>query len=73
MKTLELPLAKMSVREKLHALETLWEDLARNERDVKSPEWHFDALAEREKRRTAGKEKVLDWDTAKKELRRRHP
>ncbi len=73
MKTLELPLDQMTVREKLRAIETLWEDLARDDRQVKSPEWHFDVLKERERRHKSGKEKVLDWEVAKKELRRRYP
>ena len=73
MKTLDLPLAEMTAREKLRAIETIWEDLAWDERQVQSPEWHFDALKERERQRKAGKEKVLDWDVAKKELRRRFP
>ena len=54
-------------------METIWKDLARDERQVKSPDWHFDELKAREQRRKAGKEKVLDWDEAKKELRRRFP
>ena len=73
MKTLELPLAQMTAREKLRAIETIWEHLARDERQVQSPAWHFDVLKEREQRRTAGKEKVPDWESAKKELRRRYP
>ena len=73
MKTLELPLAQMTAREKLRAIETIWEDLARDERQVQSPAWHLDVLKEREQRRKAGKEKVLDWESAKKELRRRYP
>jgi putative addiction module component (TIGR02574 family) len=73
MKPLELPLDRMTAREKLRAIETIWEDLARNDRQVKSPDWHFDELKAREQRRKAGKEKALDWEAAKKELRRRHP
>lgn len=71
--TLELPLAEMTAQEKLRVIETIWEDLARHERQVKSPEWHFDELKARDQRRKAGQEKVLDWEDAKKELRRRHP
>jgi hypothetical protein len=73
MKPLKLPLDQMTAPEKLRAIETIWEDLARNEAQVKSPNWHFDELKVREHRRKAGKEKVLDWDEAKKELRRRYP
>jgi hypothetical protein len=47
--------------------------LSRDERQVPSPGWHFNVLKEREQQRKAGKEKVLDWETAKKELRRRYP
>jgi hypothetical protein len=72
MKPLDLPLDQMTTREKLRAIETIWENLARNERQVKSPDWHFDEMKAREQRRKTGKEKVLDWDAAKKELRRRH-
>jgi hypothetical protein len=32
---------------KLRAIETIWEDLARNEGQVKSPDWHFDKLKAR--------------------------
>lgn len=73
MKPLELPLDQMTAREKLRTIETIWEHLSRDERQVQSPAWHFDVLKEREQRRKAGKEKVLDWDEAKKELRRRYP
>ena len=73
MKTLELPLDQMTAREKLRAIETIWENLTRDERQVKSPSWHFDVLQERELRRKAGKEEVLDWKSAKKELRRHYP
>jgi hypothetical protein len=73
MKPLELQLDQMTAPEKLRAIETIWEDLARNEGQVKSPSWHFDELKNREQRRKTGKEKALDWGEAKKELRRRYP
>ncbi len=73
MKPLELPLATMTVSEKLHVIETVWEDLARDEKQVESPDWHFQELRDREKRMQGGTEKVLDWDAAKAELRKRYP
>lgn len=63
----------MTVREKLRAIEVSWNDLARDERQVKSPDWHFDELKAREQRRQPGKEEMVDSDEAKKELRRRFP
>jgi len=35
-----------------------------------SPAWHKKALQETEKRLAEGKEKILDWHIAKKELRK---
>ncbi len=35
--TVELPLDKMTVEEKLRLMDVLWEDLARNPDDIPSP------------------------------------
>jgi Putative addiction module component len=35
-----LPLDKMTVAEKLRAMEMLWADLSRNEAQIESPAWH---------------------------------
>jgi len=64
-----LPLDKMSVAEKLRAMEMLWADLSRNEADLESPAWHKDVLRDREARIKSGKESFMDWETAKKQLR----
>jgi len=61
----------MSRKEKLEAMEALWDDLAKNGSDVVSPAWHETALKETEDRYVAGQEGVSDWDEAKKELRNR--
>lgn len=66
----ELPLEQMSVAEKLEAMEALWADLSREAPDAAVPEWHAAVLAEREQRLTAGQEAVMDWDEAKRRLRR---
>jgi hypothetical protein len=66
---LDLPLAEMSVAEKLQAMEALWADLCRRAPDETTPEWHADILAERERRLAAGEETVLDWEEAKRRLR----
>ncbi len=65
-----LPLDRMSIAEKLQAMETLWEDLCHTDA-VPSPKWHEDVLKEREARYRSGEEKPIGWETAKKELRRR--
>jgi putative addiction module component len=66
---LDLPLAKMSVAEKLAAMETLWADLACHAPEQTAPEWHAEILEERERRLAAGQEEVLDWEDAKRRLR----
>ena len=52
-------------------MEVLWEQLSRSDDAYESPAWHARELAETERRLSEGKEQVLDWETAKKELRRR--
>ena len=66
-----LPLDKMSRAEKLMALEALWEDLTRNEKEFESPPWHQAELADTEARVKSGQEQFVDWDAAKKQLRQK--
>jgi hypothetical protein len=49
----------------------LWDQLSEPDAAYSSPAWHATALAETEQRLTAGQEEILDWELAKKELRRR--
>ena len=65
----ELPLAQMTVAEKLQAMEVLWADLSERAADEAVPAWHAEVLAERERRLAAGEERVLDWGEAKRQLR----
>jgi Putative addiction module component len=60
-----LPLEKMTVAEKLQAMEELWADLSRDE-NFESPAWHGETLKER-----AGQKNFVDWETAKEQLRAR--
>lgn len=66
-----LPISKMSRREKLIAMETLWTDLSKDDADVESPAWHGEALRETECLIKAGKAKFLDLDDAKAALHRK--
>jgi len=56
--------------EKLKLMEALWEDLSRVDSEVQSPGWHAEELAATERRLAEGQEQVLEWEKAKKELRR---
>ncbi|MBE7501830.1 MAG: addiction module protein [Verrucomicrobiales bacterium] len=60
----------MTLAEKLRAMESLWADLSTRAADDVVPAWHAQVLAERERRLAAGQERVVDWDEAKRQLRR---
>ncbi|HMP74611.1 MAG TPA: addiction module protein [Kiritimatiellia bacterium] len=62
---------QMSRAEKLQVMEALWADLSKTEAEVESPSWHAEVLRETEARVAAGEEQITDWDTAKRELRKR--
>ena len=64
-------IAQMSREEKLLMMEALWADLSRTDSDVESPKWHEAVLNETDNRLAAGEEKLLDWDEAKRDLRKR--
>jgi hypothetical protein len=63
-----LPLDKMTIEQKLQALEELTIDLHKHESLIEPPDWHFDVLSEREQLVREGKVRYLDWDDVKKEI-----
>jgi hypothetical protein len=63
-----LPLDKMTISEKLSALEDIWENLSRAQDAIPSPEWHADVLIAREQKIQEGKAKFLDLDDAKRRI-----
>ena len=62
---------RLSYIDKLRLMEALWEDLRSDEEKYDSPAWHKDALKETENRFNDGIEEVLEWNTAKSNLRKR--
>jgi hypothetical protein len=64
-------LNKMTVSDKLRALEDIWDDLRRTPEDVPSPSWHADVLHAREKRIREGKSQFADWTDAKRRITER--
>ena len=66
-----LPLKEMSVREKLAAMEAIWDELSRTPENIESPAWHKDVLDERQQRIADGKSQFKDWESAKEEIRRK--
>jgi len=64
-----IPLDKMSVEEKIQAMESLWDDLCRKTGGVSSPLWHEEVLAERDAMHQRGDDEFEDWDAAKRNIR----
>lgn len=64
-------LRKLPADEKLRIIEALWGDIATEEESFTSPTWHEEALRKTEVDFAGGREESLDWDEAKKELRKR--
>ncbi|MGR3179201.1 MAG: addiction module protein [Candidatus Anammoxibacter sp.] len=62
---------QLSHTDKLRVMESLWKDLSGDEEKYDSPAWHEDALKETENRVNNGIEEVVDWDVAKKTLRKK--
>jgi hypothetical protein len=70
MKKIDLPLSQLSLAQKLALMETLWADLTRDEKTLKSPAWHGTVLKDREETFAAGKETASDWEQAKKRIKK---
>ena len=64
-------LRKLPKLEKLKIIEALWEDLASDDAAVPSPAWHEAELRKTEAEFAAGRAEAVDWNEAKKELRKR--
>jgi hypothetical protein len=61
----------MSWDEKLRTMEELWVSLSQQESRLESPAWHKNVLSETAARFKVGDEPPIDWDAAKRELRKR--
>jgi putative addiction module component (TIGR02574 family) len=66
-----LPLDRMTVEEKLRAIEVLWDDLCRNEKQLPVTDWQKQLLDEREQQIQTGEAKFSHWDAAEKRIRER--
>ena len=65
---MELNVKRMTVAEKLQAMEILWDDICRNVEKQESPAWHETILQAREEKLRQGKDKFIDWNQAKKDI-----
>jgi hypothetical protein len=65
----DLPLAQMSVDDKLQAIELLWADLSRNPEQLASPAWHGEVLRSRREQVLQGQASFQSWESAMSDLR----
>ncbi len=66
-----IEISHLSREEKLRVMEDIWEDLSKDEIAVDSPSWHHTALQKTKLRVESGQETIVDWESAKKDLRKR--
>lgn len=59
----------MTLEEKIQAMESIWDDLCRNQQNLSPPNWHGDILSDREEAEMKGLDQFEDWETAKKKIR----
>jgi len=60
---------KMSMVERLQAIEQLWDAVCREAKDMASPEWHRDILADRKARAERGEARFLTLAQLRTRLR----
>ena len=59
---------RMSVTERLQAMDQLWDSLTRDGDEIGSPDWHQDVLADRKARAQRGEAKFLTLDQLRSRL-----
>jgi len=60
---------RMSMAERLQALEQIWDSVCRDETTVPSPAWHGEVLHDRQTRAQRGETRFLTLDELKAKLR----
>ena len=64
----QIVVQNMSVTERIHAMDALWESLLNENIDLASPEWHEDILRERRNRLSEGSMKFMTISELKKRI-----
>lgn len=60
----------MSLEEKLRLIELIWQDVSFEEEQILVPESHKDQLVERAQMVREGKAEFIDWEQAKKDIKK---
>ncbi len=63
MNTIEI--RKMSMIERLQAMEALWDSLMDEESEIESPQWHRDIIEERKRKIENGKAEFISLEELK--------
>ena len=71
MTRLEVPIKELTFAQKLDLMETLWADMAGNDKNMDSPAWHETILNDREAAFKAGKITASDWSEAKERIKKK--
>ncbi len=69
MRRADIAISQLSLAQKLNLMETIWADLSRNEKALKSPPWHETVLKDRGVAYASGKATSSDWEHAKKRIK----
>ena len=64
----DLPLAQMSLDDKLLAMELLWGEFSKTPERLDAPQWHRELLLQRLNQVQQGTASFQSWDTAISEL-----
>ena len=68
---INLPVENMSAEEKVGVMETLWDDLCKQNSEISSPQWHGDLLTDREQWVSEhGEDAFEEWGDAKRDIDR---
>lgn len=70
MERIHLPLQEYTQAQKLDLLETIWDDVTKNEEEFMSPSWHEPIIKESLAELESGKTELSDWAEAKERIKR---
>lgn len=67
----EKDIEKMSIPERLKAIELIWESISEETEEIESPKWHGDILEERQKKANSGEAKYLTISEVRERLQKK--
>jgi len=69
-KVTDFPISQLSFDQKLYLMETIWDELTKDDEKLESPAWHEEVLKDRKAALKAGKASLSDWEDAKARIRK---